>query len=449
MKILVALLPLALLTALLLTVLPTAVQAGDDFFPYPTHVETLDNGLQVILVPMPSDGLVSYWSIVKTGSRDEYEANRTGFAHFFEHMMFRGTERFPQDVYNNLVTEIGADNNAFTSNDLTAYNMSITNADLELVVDIESDRFLNLDYPKAAFRTEAGAVHGEYLKNRSSPFFTIVESLRKTAFNHHTYRHLTIGYEADILLMPELYDYSRQFFERYYRPDNIVLLISGDIDIESTRQLIKKHYGDWQPGYRAPEIAPEPEQQAERRTDVTYEGNTLPLLWMGYKAPAFDPSDRTWVAASLYCDLAFGETSEIFNKLVLEEQAVEFIQAGLDISRDPDLLDIIARVKDPAKLAYVEREIDRVISKAQLNPPDAGRLADLKSRLRYSFLMNLDTPAKVNRSLARMIATAGSIDSIETFYQTLESLTPEDLQQAAQKILVSEHRTVATLQGDS
>src|SRR5262245_65709798 len=135
---------------------------------------------------MSSNGLVAYWTIVRTGARDEFEQGHTGFAHFFEHMMFRGTEKFPQDKYSEITTKIGADDNAFTSDDLTAYHLSITSDDVEQVMEIESDRFQNLDYPKPAFETEAGAVYGEYGKNRTNPFFTIYAGGHEDALEHDT-----------------------------------------------------------------------------------------------------------------------------------------------------------------------------------------------------------------------------------------------------------------------
>ena len=131
------LLPTLLLAwALGLASAPAAAAAG--IFPYDAHVESLENGLKVILVPMPAEGLVTYWSIVRTGARDEYEPGHTGFAHFFEHMMFRGTEKFPQDVYNDMVTRMGADANAYTTDDLTAYHLGIAAEDLELFRFVET-----------------------------------------------------------------------------------------------------------------------------------------------------------------------------------------------------------------------------------------------------------------------------------------------------------------------
>ncbi len=253
--------------------------------PYPTETRTLPNGLTAIVVPMPSDGLVAYWTIVRTGSRDEYEPDRTGFAHFFEHMMFRGTERYPAEVYNRVITTIGADANAYTTDDHTAYHLAMAAEDLEQVMDLESDRFQNLSYAEGAFQTEAGAVYGEYRKSRTDPEFALYEQLVGAAFERHPYGHTTLGYERDIAIMPTLYDYSREFFSRYYRPENTVLFIAGDVTPAAVFALVEKYYGGWQRGYVPPQIPTEPEQTAERRVDVRYDGQTLPIVMIAYKLP--------------------------------------------------------------------------------------------------------------------------------------------------------------------
>ncbi|MEM8959952.1 MAG: pitrilysin family protein [Acidobacteriota bacterium] len=365
---------------LLLAALPVTAES---IFPYPVHNEVLDNGLRVILVPMESNGLASYYTIVRTGSRDEYEANRTGFAHFFEHMMFRGTERYPAEVYNGKVTEIGADANAYTTDDLTAYYLNIAASDLETVMDIESDRFQRLAYAKEQFETEAGAVYGEYRMNRTNPFFTLYEGMREVAFTEHTYGHTTMGYEEDIKIMPTLYDYSLSFFERHYRPENIIVFIVGDIEVEPTMEMAKQYYGAWQQGYVEPTIPVEPEQTEERRVEVEYEGSSLPIVWLAYKTPAFDAADPTYLAADLLSGLAFGQTSDLYKKLVIEEQVVEFIQANLNYNRDPGTFDVIARVKDPAKVDYVIEQIDQTVARYQTEAADEQRLADLKSRRKF------------------------------------------------------------------
>ncbi|MCP3979849.1 MAG: insulinase family protein [bacterium] len=418
-------------------------------FPYETHTETLDNGLGVILIPMSSDGLVAYWSVVRTGSRDEFEVGYSGFAHFFEHMMFRGTENYPADAYNEWITKMGADANAYTTDDLTAYHLGIAAEDLEQVMELESDRFRNLAYPEESFKTEAGAVYGEYRKNRMNPFFRIFEAGQEAAFKKHTYGHTTMGYERDIKRMPEMYEYSKGFFSRYYRPDNVVLVIVGDIDPAPTLELIKKHYGDWEPGYVAPQITEEPEQTSERRIDVTYEGRTLPIVALAYKSDRYSPGDRTYVAGALLTELAFGETSDLHKKLVLDEQVVEFVSASMDRSRDPGLFSIFARVKDPEKIDYVIGEIEKTANAYRDNPPDAQRLADAKSRSKYGFLMGLDTPDRVAGQMARIVAITGGVAAVDEYYGTLDAVTAEDVQAAAQRYLENKRRTVAVLKGGS
>jgi zinc protease len=435
--------PLVVLLGIALAV--TTLSAG--VFPYKIHEETLENGLKVLLIPMESEGLVSYWTVVRTGSRDEYEPGHSGFAHFFEHMMFRGTEKFPQDVYNEITTKIGADTNAYTTDDLTAYHLSISAEDLNQVMEIESDRFQNLSYPKPAFQTEAGAVYGEYRKNRMNPFFAVYEAIHNTAFDKHTYGHTTMGYEADIKAMPEMFDYSLTFFSRYYRPENCVLVITGDIDPESTMESVRGFYGAWEPGYVEPKIEMEPVQTKEKTVSVAYEGRSLPIVWIGYKSSAFAPGDKEWVSRFLLSSLAFGETSDIYKDLVLEKQWVEFVAADQDMNRDPGLFSVYTRVKSPERVGDVKTEIDATLQQFRETAVETARLDALKSRLKYDFLMSLDTPDHVASSLARIIAVTGGLDAIDQMYETIETITPEDVRAAAENLFIDERRTVATLEG--
>jgi zinc protease len=421
------------------------IPAVTPILPYSTETRTLPNGLTAIVVPMPSNGLVAYWSIVRTGSRDEYEENRTGFAHFFEHMMFRGTERYPADLYNRVITTIGADANAYTTDDHTAYHLSMAAEDLEQVMDLESDRFQNLSYAESAFQTEAGAVYGEYRKSRMDPDFALYEELVGAAFELHPYGHTTLGLERDIAIMPTLFDYSREFFSRYYRPENTVLFIAGDVQPATVFPLVEKYYGGWQRGYVAPQIPAEPEQTVERRVDVRYDGQTLPILLIAYTLPLYDAADRTRVAADLFADLAFGETSESYRRLVLEEQIVEDLDAGAAYNRDPGLLEIYARVKDPAKIDYVLGVIDETIADFRGAPPDAARLAALQRRLRYGFLMGLQTPDAVASRVAQFVALSGDLTGLDRLYATYAAVTPEDVQKAAELYLLPNRRTVGVL----
>ena len=216
-------------------------QRADDVFPFPVSVFELDNGLKVVNVEYGSPGIVAYYTIVRTGSRNEVEPGFSGYAHFFEHMMFRGTEKYPTEAYNAVIKKMGADSNAFTTDDWTAYHIVASSDALETIIDIESDRFLNLRYTEDAFKTEAGAILGEYNLNFSNPVALLRERLFDRAYVFHPYKHTTIGLLTDIQEMPDHYDYSVEFYDRYYRPNNCIIVVVGDFDSDALERLIAQY----------------------------------------------------------------------------------------------------------------------------------------------------------------------------------------------------------------
>jgi zinc protease len=425
-----------------------AADPSQAVFPYPYQTHKLSNGLTVIMIRMDAPGLVAYYSVVRTGSRDEVEPGKTGFAHFFEHMMFRGTKKYPQNAYNDIVTSIGAKANAFTTDDLTAYHLTFPKEFLEKVIDIESDRFQNLSYEKPAFQTEAGAIYGEYLKGVTQPLFLLEEKLADTAYDAHTYKHTTMGFEADIKAMPEAYDYSISFFQRFYRPENVVLLIAGDIEPKAVETLVEKYYGPWKPGYKAPQVPKEPIHDKPRQAEVKYPGKTLPILAISYQGDAFDAANRDYLAAGLLADLAFSESSDIHRKLVIEEQKVEMMQADIPKNRDLPLFTIYAMVKKEADIDYVRDQVYQTLENLKTKPVDEKRLAEVKRRDKYSFLMALDTPDHVAGSLARLVALTGGISVVDQFYAESDRIVPGDITAAAKKYFEPNRRTVVVLKGE-
>jgi len=437
-----------LLTLGLFAMSSTALMSQDNenVFPYDYEVNTLENGLKIITIPMPSNGIVSYYTLVRTGARDEYEQGKTGFAHFFEHMMFRGTKKYPGTVYDSLIISIGADGNAYTTDDYTAYHLSLSKEDLDLVMELESDRFQNLSYPEADFKTEAGAVYGEYRKNITNPISVLWEKLKYTAYDKHTYKHSTIGFVEDIKAMPSLYEYSMEFYSNYYRPENSILMVAGDISTADILEKAKKYYGEWEQGYTAPKVEQEPEQTAARSAEVKYDGKTNPIVGIGYKAEAFDATDKSVIARELIGDLAFGSNSDLYKKLYLKEQKVQYISPYFPQNRDPFMSIIYTMVNDPSDIDYVKAEVQKSVDWFQNNLVDKKKLEDLKKRQKYAFLMSLDTPANVAGNLARIVAITGSMDAVEQYFQTLASITPEDIQAEA-KTMSEDKRTIIELQG--
>ena len=429
--------------ALCLAAASAPAQSGTDIFPFETRTFELDNGLLTYLVHAGSPGMLAYVSVVRTGAREEVEEGVTGFAHFFEHMMFRGTEKYPN--YDGVTESFGAARNANTSQDRTFYYIVAGSEYLETIVDLESDRFQNLSYDEPGFRTEAGAVLGEYQNSAASSFSVLDRALREKVFTTHTYRHQTIGFEADVRDMPNQYEYSQSFFRRFYRPENVVLMVVGDFDFDRAEALIREYYSGWMPGYEAPAVPDEPEQTAPRRAAATYSGRTLPLLNIAYMAPAWDPAGRIAVATELLGDIAFGQNSAIYRKLVVQERRLQFLQPGFGLSRDPDFVQILGMVSDPDDVEAVQAELLAEVERFRNELVDARTLDDAKSAERYGFLMRLETPLGVANAVSRAIINTGRLEPINDFYRTLQTITPEDLREAARRVLTEKGRTIVTL----
>ncbi len=415
------------------------------FFPYEIKEHSLLNGLKVIVVPYNSPGVVAYYTVVRTGSRNEVEPGKTGFAHFFEHMMFRGTEKYSDVEYNRILKLLGADSNAWTSNDQTVYHIVASADALETIIDIESDRFKNLKYSKEQFQTEAGAILGEYNKSAMNPFQILNEEMQKLAFTTHTYRHTTIGFLEDIKDMPNQYEYSLQFFDRYYRPEYCTIIVVGDVNFNKVIYLIEKYYGDWKKGAFTPNIPVEPEQKEERIKDAKAPYKTLPYLYIGYKVPAFDSKSKEIAALNVISELLFSETSELYQKLVLDEKLVDFISGEMPMDRDPSLFRIFARIKKDEDIEKVKLEIFNAIDKLKNETVSPKKLNDVLSNMKYSFLHSLDNPDAIASTLAYYVSVTGYPQSLDEFYSTLNSLTPDDIQNTAKKIFVKEKRNIVTL----
>jgi zinc protease len=418
--------------------------AGGDVFPYAVEKKTLGNGLQVMAVPFDSPGIVAYVTVVRTGSRDEVEPGHSGFAHFFEHMMFRGTKKHPASEYNDQLKAMGADSNANTSDDRTFYYIVGPAAKLETMFDLESDRFMNLDYAEDAFRTEAGAILGEYSKSASNPFQPLDEKMRDVAFSAHTYKHTTIGFLADVKDMPNQYEYSRSFFKRYYRPDNCTLLVVGDVKAEDVFRLADKYYSAWAKGYTPPAVVAEPAPTGPKRAHLDWPTPTNPYLMMGYRTPAFAP-DRDWASMFVIEQLLFAENAPLYQKLVVDEQSVDFVDGDADPHRDPFLFGIYARVRSEAQMQKVEESIQAAIADLQTKPIDPARLDRIKSHLRYGFATGLDSPMAIARQLGRTIWLTGDVAGLNQLWREIDQVTPQDVSRVAQAIFQENGKTVVTL----
>ncbi len=415
--------------------------------PYPIYQHKLDNGLNVVTVPFDSPGLAAFHIVTRVGARNEVEPGVTGFAHFFEHMMFRGTDKYPKEKYNEALKSTGAAANANTTQDRTDYHMTGNAEKLELMFDLESDRFLNLKYSEHEFRTEAGAVKGEYTKNFASPYTQINEKLSETAFTTHTYSHTTMGYFKDIVDMPNQYEYSKIFFDRYYRPEYNTILVVGDVTPEQINALAEKYFGHWKRGSYVSVVPDEPEQTETRYTHLV--NDSIPAYFsMSYKGPAFNDSKIDMPALDVLASIVFSNTSDLFKKLVIEEQKVRFIGGGAFDSRDPNLFTIQVSMVEKDDIPYVRGEIEKAIANVKAEDVDAALLERTKSSLKYGFAMGIDTPGSIAQTLSHYIQLTGDPESINRLYVLYDKVTAEDIKMVASKYFIPNHLTIATISED-
>ena len=425
-----------------------AIQKSGEAFPFPVDEKVFGNGLRAYVVHYDSPGLVAYYSVVRTGSRNEVEPGKSGFAHFFEHMMFRGTDKLSQEAYNDVIKSIGADSNAYTSEDLTVYHILAGKAALPKIVEIESDRFQNLKYAEPDFEKEARAVLGEYNKGASNPMQKMYEALYDNAFSNHTYKHTTIGFLRDIEAMPKQFAYSRQFFDRYYRPDNVTLLVVGDVDTEATWKLIEQGYGGWTAGSPRPAVPAEPAQTKEKRVALGWTGATLPLLMLGFHTPGFSTTNVDLAALDVLAELMFAERAPLYKKLVITEQKVESLGGYNDAHVDPNLFTVLARVKKPADMAAVEQAISAEFERIAREGVDAKTLAQVLSHVKYGFAGQLATADKTAKVAARFVALTGHLDSINAYFALYDKVTSADVQRVVRRYFSPGNRTVVSLKAD-
>ena len=422
--------------------------ASADVMPFRAAEKTLSNGLRVIVVPTGFPNIVSLQIPVQTGSRNEVEPGKSGFAHFFEHMMFRGTKAYPPDKYNEIITQAGARQNAYTTDDYTNYHTTFAKEDLETILKIEADRFKSLDYSQEGFKTESRAVLGEYNKNSANPIVKIEEVQHDKAFATHTYKHTTMGFLKDIEDMPNQFEYSKTFFDRWYRPEYTTVIVAGDVDPTRTIALVEKYWGDWKPGRYKVDIPKEPEPKAAVYAHVPWPSSTLPWVTVAFHGPAFSESEKDFAAVDMLMDLSFGETSDLYKRLVVTEQKVDGLFTDNPGNVDPSLTGVYARLKKMDDALSVRDEILRTFAQARTAPVDAKRLADAKSNARYGLVRSLDNTERIAATLARFVRYRRSYDTLNRLFRVYQSLTPDDLLTTARRYFTDNRLVVTTLSKD-
>jgi len=405
----------------------------------------LANGLRVLIVKTDYPDLVSVQIPVSVGARDENEVGKTGFAHFFEHMMFKGSEKYPQAVYADLFKNAGVDNGAYTTNDYTNYHLDFSKDHLDKVLEIQADHFKNLTYTEAQFKTEALTVKGEYLKNNASPTRKLLAAVRKEAFDTHTYKHTTMGFFEDVEAMPEQSAYGEKFFKQFYKPEYVSLVIVGDVEPEATMAMVEKHWGNWQKGDFVSNIAPEPKQQAPKYVHEKFDG--LPGHWLlvSYKGADWQPKKKDRAALDLISQLYFSSNSALYQELVVDKQLASQMFNYNPATKDAGLRHVFIKVNEEKDLVTVRDAINRTYAKARTELVSAEKLDNLKSNLKYSFVNSLDSSESIASTLASYMHFDRDPETINHLYNSFDNISADDIKRIANKYFIDENRTTVTL----
>jgi len=434
----------ALCLTLLLSI-PAALHSAK-IFPYDFKIEELENGLKIVSIPLDNPHIISFYTIVRSGSRNETEPGKSGFAHFFEHMMFKGTKDVPREDYDDFLTLLGAGTNGYTTDDYTCYFVVFAGQEnLESVVKTEADRFINLYYDEEMIKSEAPVIEGEYYASVSNPSRRISELLRDTAFYLHSYKHTTLGYLEDILDMPNQFEYSQLYQKRFYAPDNSILLVVGDFDHDRLMEYVRKYYSPWEKSNYTLVTPVEKPQTKQKRAHYDWPSPTLPRLSIGFHGPAFSDETIDMAAMDLLAAVAFSSSSAFYQKLVIEEQKCQSFFTSFSDHRDPFLLIFNAVLKQEKDLPDIEEEIFKELERLKEEPVDAETLAKVKSNLKYSFANSLGTTDGIAGNLAYYINLTGDPNTVNKVFDLYKKITPEDIQEMTQKYFKTTNSTVVTL----
>jgi zinc protease len=403
---------------------------------------TLANGLKIIVWPVHDIPNVALYNWVKAGSRNE-APGITGLAHFFEHMMFNGTTRRQPGEFDRQMEAQGGANNAFTSDDVTVYQDWFPRSALELVFDLESDRVANLAFAPQVVESERGVVSSERrLRVDDNNQGMLSEQVQAAAFVAHPYRFPTIGWPADIQTW-RIEDLQK-FFKTYYAPNNLTLVLAGDLVPEKVFDLARRYFESI-PQQQAPAAvrADEPDQLGERRIILKRKAQT-PLLQYAYKAPA--AADARGPAVSLLLSiLVDGDSSRLHRLLVEESQLAIEVGGNWQEGFDPGLLWLFLTLPERADIEEVQEAVDAELANVAENGVTDAELSRAKNMTAAGFWKKLATIDGKAQLLGEYEVFHGDWLKLFDAPAQFDRVTRAEIQAVAREVLDSKRRTVGVL----
>jgi len=426
----------ALLGISMLSIVPTFAQGKKiEFEEY-----TLKNGMHVILHEDHSTPIVAVTVMYHVGSKNE-DPNRTGMAHFFEHLLFEGSENIGRGEYTRYIENAGGVLNANTSNDRTFYYEILPSNQLELGLWLESERLLHAKVENVGIETQREVVKEEKRQRiDNQPYGNLLEETMKRAYTQHPYRWTTIG-SMDHLNAAQEQEFV-DFYKTFYVPENAVLSLAGDFDSKETKKLIEKYFGSIPRGTKEvprPTIV-EPASTAEVR-DTIFGKDQLPLILMAYRIPA--QGTRDYYAVDMLNQILSGGASSRLNRAVVEDKQLALFCSAFSFGlEDPGLTMAFALANmgvDPSEVeAAMHVEIERLKNELITDQ----ELQKLQNQIENGFISSNASVAGIAESLANYHMYFGDAQLINNEVDRYNAVTAEDIRAAARKYYTPENRVV-------
>ncbi|MBM4317517.1 MAG: insulinase family protein [Deltaproteobacteria bacterium] len=401
----------------------------------------LPNGLKVLFLPRHEAKLLTFQTWFDIGSLDEKMDNKlkkTGLAHLFEHMMFRGTDKYPDGKFDEITSRIGSDKqNATTYFYRTNYYESIPSSQLKKLIELESDRMANLKLDSTLLEKEKGAVVGELRRALDNPGRIAWDELNRTVFQVSPFRYTVIGTEEEIKGFS--LEEAQYFYKTFYAPNNATIIVVGDTEESELLPLVVKFYGDMKaqeiPRYKLPE---EPTQKKERRAEKTHPQATSDILLVGYRIPSVN-SPKIVPLSLLSTHLSTGMESRLRKSLVDTGIAVS---AGCGVSNVPDYLEFTVSLSEKHKAEEALQIIDREIQllKNQVISKDSFERA-LNQELLSLYGMIQDNSSMANMLGDYLMVSGNYLRGFEII-EEFKKIKPQDLKNTAKEFLNKESRSV-------
>jgi zinc protease len=404
---------------------------------------TLDNGLRVLILEDHRSPVVSVQVWYRVGSRNE-QPGATGLAHLLEHMMFKGTPTHGKGEFARLVEAQGGQDNAFTSQDVTGYYVTIAADRVDLVLRLEADRMRHLLLDPAEVEAERQVVMEERrTRTEDDPDGLLSEELSAMAFKAHPYRWPIVGWMEDLrrVAATDL----RRFYDTYYVPNNALLVVVGAVEAGQVLRQVRAHFGALPRGADPPPVqAVEPPQAGERRLLIRKPGARAPLVAIAYHVPTAASPDAPALEV-LSTLLSAGRTSRLYRDLVRQRQLA--LGAGGDYvyhSRDPNLFWLWATVRPEASPEAVEQALLAELARLAQEPVPEEELARVKNQIEAAFVWRQDSVHARASTLARF-ELAGSWRQAEAFVPLIRAVTAADVQRVAQTHFAADRKNVGVL----